>query len=42
MDAIRHIVRIPRNNELKIKIPEHIAENELKETACVYCFIQTA
>jgi len=31
MDALRQIVRIPSNHELKIKIPEHIAENELME-----------
>jgi hypothetical protein len=31
MEAIRQIVRIPRNHEVKIKVPEHIAENELIE-----------
>jgi hypothetical protein len=31
MEAIRQIVRIPRNHEVKIKVPEHIAENELME-----------
>ena len=31
MDAIRQIVRIPIDHELKIKIPEHITENELME-----------
>jgi hypothetical protein len=31
MDAIRQIVRIPSDHELKIKIPEYIAENELME-----------
>ncbi|MCK4762820.1 MAG: hypothetical protein KAW12_11550 [Candidatus Aminicenantes bacterium] len=31
MEAIRQIVRIPRNHELKIKVPEHIAEDELME-----------
>jgi hypothetical protein len=31
MDAIKQIVRIPSSHEIKIKIPEHIAENELME-----------
>ena len=31
MNAIRQIVRIPSDHELKIKIPEYIAENELME-----------
>lgn len=31
MQAIRQIVRIPRNHEVKIKIPGHIAEDELME-----------
>jgi hypothetical protein len=31
MEAIRQLVRIPKNHELKIKVPEHIEENELIE-----------
>jgi len=31
MQAIRQIVRIPRSHEVKIKIPRHIAEDELME-----------
>ncbi|NIM14557.1 MAG: hypothetical protein GTO45_21260 [Candidatus Aminicenantes bacterium] len=31
MEAIRQIVRIPRNHEVRIKVPEHIAEDELME-----------
>jgi hypothetical protein len=31
MEAIRQIVRIPSNHELRIKIPEHIAEDDLME-----------
>ncbi len=31
MEAIRQVVRIPRNHEITIKVPEHIAEDELME-----------
>lgn len=31
MEAIRQIVRIPRNHEVKIKVPEHLAVDELME-----------
>jgi hypothetical protein len=31
MEALRQIVRIPRSHEVKIKIPDHIAEDELME-----------
>ena len=31
MEAIRQIVRIPGNHEVKIKVPEHILEDELME-----------
>ncbi len=31
MEAMRQIVRIPSNHEVRIKVPEHIAENELLE-----------
>jgi hypothetical protein len=31
MEAIRQIVRIPRNHELRIKIPDHVAEDDLME-----------
>ena len=28
MDAIKQTVKVPKNHELKIKIPEHIPANE--------------
>ncbi|MFQ5823859.1 MAG: hypothetical protein ACE5JB_07385 [bacterium] len=31
MEAIKQIVRTPKNHEIRIKIPEHIPENELVE-----------
>jgi hypothetical protein len=31
MEDIRQVVRVPRDHEVKIKVPEHIAENELME-----------
>lgn len=31
MEAMRQIVRIPSNHEVRIKVPEHLAENELLE-----------
>jgi len=31
MEAIRQIVRIPGNHEVKIKVPEHLAPDELME-----------
>ena len=31
MEAIKHIVRTPQNHEVKIKIPQHVPENDLVE-----------
>jgi hypothetical protein len=31
MEAIRQIVRVPGNHEVRIKVPEHLAEDELME-----------
>ncbi len=31
MEAIRQVVRIPKNHEITIKVTEHIAEDELME-----------
>lgn len=31
MEAIKQVVRIPRDHEVKIKVPEYIAEDELLE-----------
>lgn len=28
MEAIKRIVRTPKNHEIRIKIPEHVLENE--------------
>lgn len=31
MEAIKQVVRIPKNHEVRIKIPQYIPENELVE-----------
>jgi hypothetical protein len=31
MEAIRQIIKIPLNHEVKIKVPEHLAADELME-----------
>ena len=31
MEAIRQVVRIPRNREIKIKVPDRISEDQLME-----------
>ena len=31
MEAIKHIVRTPQNHEVRIKIPQHVPENDLVE-----------
>jgi hypothetical protein len=31
MEAIKQIVRTPRNHEVRIKIPQHVPENDLVE-----------
>lgn len=31
MEAIKQIVKIPKNHEIRIKIPPHIPENEIVE-----------
>lgn len=35
MEAIKHIVKIPRDHELRIKIPQHIAEDEIAEVILI-------
>ena len=35
MEALRQIVRIPRDHELKIKIPQNILENETVEVILI-------
>ena len=35
MEAIKQIVRIPENHEIKIKVPSHIPENEVVETILI-------
>ncbi len=31
MEAIRQIIKTPRNHEIRIKIPQHVPENDLVE-----------
>lgn len=31
MEAIKQIVKTPRNHEIRIKIPQHVPENDLVE-----------
>ena len=31
MEAMKQIVRVPGNHEVRIKVPEHLPENELLE-----------
>lgn len=35
MEALKQIVRIPRNHELKIKVPQNIPENETVEVILI-------
>lgn len=35
MEAIKQIVRIPENHEIKIKIPRHVPENEIMEVILI-------
>ena len=35
MEAIKQIVRIPEDHEIKIKVPSHIPENEMVETILI-------
>jgi hypothetical protein len=35
MEAIRQIVKIPKSHEVLIKIPDHIAEDELMEVILI-------
>lgn len=35
MEALRQIVRIPRNHELKIRVPQNIPENETVEVILI-------
>lgn len=31
MEAIKQVMRIPKNHEVRIKVPQHVPENELVE-----------
>jgi predicted metal-dependent hydrolase len=31
MEAIKQVIRIPKNHEVRIKVPQHVPENELVE-----------
>jgi len=35
MEAIKQIVKIPKNHEIKIKVPPHIAEDEIVEVILI-------
>ncbi len=35
MQAIKQIVRTPKNHEIRVKIPQHIPENELVEVIVI-------
>ena len=35
MEAIKQIVRTPKNHEIRVKIPQHIPENELVEVIVI-------
>jgi hypothetical protein len=35
MDAIKQIVKIPKNHEIKIKIPDYLSENETIEVILI-------
>jgi hypothetical protein len=35
MEAIKQIVRIPENHEIRIKIPRHMPENEIMEVILI-------
>ena len=35
MEAIKQIVRIPKNHEIRIKIPQDVPENEIMEVILI-------
>ena len=35
MEAIKRIVRIPQNHEIKINVPKHVPENEMVEVLLI-------
>lgn len=35
MEAIKQIVRIPENHEIRIKIPQYVPENEIMEVILI-------
>ena len=35
MEAIKQMVKIPKNHEIRIKVPAHIPENELAEVILI-------
>jgi hypothetical protein len=41
MEAIKQIVRTPKNHEIRVKIPQHIPENELVEIIMIVRTQQT-
>ena len=36
MEAIKQIVRIPENHEIRIKIPQYVPENEIMEVILIF------
>ena len=36
MEAIKKTIRIPKNHEITIKIPDHIPENQLAEVILLF------
>ncbi len=36
MEAIKQIIRIPKNHEIKIKIPNYLSENDLIEVILIF------
>ena len=35
MEAIKQIVRIPKNHEIRIKVPQYILEDEIAEVILI-------
>ena len=35
MKAIKQIMRVPKNHEIKIKVPEYLSENEIVEVILI-------
>lgn len=36
MEAVRQIVKIPKDHEIKIKVPKYVPENEMIEVILIY------